>query len=143
MLKEKEKLLIKELRENSRITLVDLNKKLGIPVSTLAFMLKKLKSNVILKHYSVIDNIALGYNIRVNFEISALKKEQLKEYLTTHPNINTLSTVLNGIDYIFDAYFKTFREFVDFKDSLNQFEIKSIEEKFILEELKSEGFILK
>lgn len=142
MMKEKELILLKHLRQDSRRSLAQISKETNIPVSTLFEILKKLESKAILKHVSLIDFSRLGYSLKVNFAISSKQKQELKEFLMQCFNVNSLSSLINGYDFYAECIFKDLKEISKFKEKLEQFEIKNLEETFIVDEVKKEGFCL-
>ncbi len=142
MATEKERLLLQHLRQNSRKSLTKISRETGIPVSTLFDILKRLETRFIQKHVSLIDFSKLGYGLRINFAMSAKKKKQLKEFLMNHPNINSLFSSINGQDFYAECVFRSLKEFTEFKSGLEQFEMENVQETFVVEELKREGFIL-
>ena len=142
MVSEKEALLLKYLRGNSRISLAKISKETNIPLSTLCDSLKRLESNAIKKHVSLTNFSNIGYNIKVNFAISTGQKQKLKEFLLKHPNINSLSSLINGHDFFAECIFRDLKEVNEFKESLEKFNITKIEDTFIIDELKKEGFSL-
>ena len=127
-MKEKEAVLLKHLRQNSRKSLVKISQEENIPVSTLFDTLKKLESSIVLKHVSLIDFLKLGYGTKVHFVISSKKKQELKEFLMQNHNVNTLSSLINGYDFYVECIFKDLKEMTEFKEKLEKFEINNLEE---------------
>ena len=140
MIKEKQEVLLKHLRENSRKSLVKISKETNIPVSTLFDTLRKLESSIVLKHVSLIDFLKLGYGTKVHFVISSKKKQELKEFLMQSYNVNTLSSLINGHDFYVECIFKDLKQMTEFKEKLEKFEINNLEENFVVDEVKKEGF---
>ena len=138
-MKEKELELLKHLRNNSRRSLVRISKEINVPVSTLFDMLKRLESNIITKHVSLLDFSKLGYNIKINFAIKSKQKRELKDFLLNHSNVNTLSSSINDCDFYAECIFKEMKDMIDFKEKVESFDSK-VEENFVIEELKKEGF---
>jgi DNA-binding Lrp family transcriptional regulator len=140
MITEKETVLLQHLRKNSRKSLAQISQETNIPISTLFDMLKRLESNVIEKHVSLLDFAKLGYSLKASFIISTQQKQELKEFLLQHPNVNNLSSLINGYDFFVECVFKDFKEMVQFKEKISDFEVDDIQESFIIEELKKECF---
>ena len=143
MLKEKEEILLKHLRQNSRKSLAQISKETSIPVSTLFDSLKRLESNVILKHVSLLDFLKIGYGLKINFAVSSKQKQELKEFLMQNHNVNSLSSLVNGHDFYAECLFKDLKERTEFKEKLEKFDITTLEETFIIEEIKKENFVWK
>lgn len=128
------------LRNNSRQNLSEISKETNIPVSTLFCILKKLESTVINKHVSLIDFQRLGYGLRVHFALSSRQKGRLRDFLMRHKNVNSLHSLTNEYSFYVDCVFKDWKQLSEFKESLEQFEISRMNEIFVVEEIKKEGF---
>ncbi len=142
MLKEKDIRLIEHLRKNSRKSLAKISKETNIPISTLFDTLKKLESSVIKKHVSLLDFEKLGYSMKVNFSLKSQQKQELKKHLMQHPNINSIFSLINGYDFYVECIFRDLKQVIEFKEQLEKFNIEKLEETFIIEEVKKEGFNL-
>ena len=140
MITEKETILLKHLRQNSRKSLAKISEETSIPVSTLFDTLKKLESNVIVKHVSLLNFSKLGYSLKMCFAISTKQKQELKGFLIQSQNVNSLSSLMNGYDFYIECIFKDFKEMTEFKENLEKFQIETIDETFIVDELKKEEF---
>ncbi len=138
MVTAKEILLLKKMRNNSRKSLNSLSKELEIPTSTLFDTLKKLESDVIIRHTSLVDFSKLGYGIKVIFSINSNQKKDLREFLTVNEKVNSLYSLINGFQA--ECVFRDLKEMTEFKEKLKQFEIEELKEFFIVDEMKREGF---
>jgi len=138
MVTAKEILLLKKMRNNSRKSLNSLSKELDIPTSTLFDTLKKLESEVIIRHTSLVDFSKLGYGIKVIFSINTNQKKDLREFLIVNENVNSLSSLINGFQA--ECVFRDLKEMTEFKERLKKFEIEELKEFFIVDEMKREGF---
>ena len=142
MLKEKEAVLLQHLRQNSRKSLTEISKETKIPVSTLFDALKRLESGTIIKHVSLLNFPNLGYGLRVSFAIGTKQKNNVKKFLLHNPNVNSLYSLINGYEFLAECVFKDFKEVIDFKNALEELQATDMQEIFIVEELKREGFCL-
>lgn len=140
MLTEKELKLLTHLRRNSRKSLSKISQETKIPVSTLFDHLKRLESSVILRHVSLIDFVELGYSLKVAFVMSSKNKQELREFLFNHPNVNTLCSLINNYDFYVECIFKDLKDMTLFKEALEKFDLTNFEENFVVEEVKKEGF---
>lgn len=140
MLSEKEKELLKHLRINSRKSFAKLSKETGIPLSTLFKTLKKLESEWITKHTSLLDFSKTGHNVKAHLIISSNNKHELKEHLLQSPNVNSLSSLINEHDFYAECIFKDLKEMSEFKENLDAYDITHLEHNFIIEDIKREGF---
>ena len=141
-MKKHEKELLNLLREDSRKTLVQINKETDIPISTLANKLKSWGSSIILKHSSLIDFAKLGYTIKAGFVLQGGLKNEIERFLMNHPNVNSLYRLIGNHDIYAECVFRNMNELSDFKENITAFGIKSLEQIDLLEEIKREGFRL-
>ena len=141
MMNEKEFILLKHLRKNSRKSLAKVGEEADIPVSTLFDALKRLESGVIKKHVSLLDFNKMGYHIKVNITMSARNKNGLKEFLIRDERVNNLYCLTNDYHFFAECIFKDLKEAEDFKEKLKEFGINQLHENFVLEEIKKEEFL--
>jgi len=91
-LSKKEQVILSELRKNARTNATKIARMVDIPVTTLYNKLRtQLNKGIIVKHTTIIDFEKIGYpaNSLVLFEPTIAMRNDLKNYLTNHPNINT------------------------------------------------------
>lgn len=138
-MKEKETILLRHLRKNSRKSLSEISQKTKIPVSTLFEKLKNLESSVIKRHTTFIDFSKVGYNLKVGFSIKAKDKEDMEYFLMKNESINNLYSTLGTYDFFAECIFKDMKELSKFKESLTNKTMK-IEETFIVDDVKKEDF---
>lgn len=141
MLKEKELILLQHLRQNSRKSLAKISKETNIPISTLFDTLKGLESNIITKHVSLLDFSKLGYSLKANFAIRSKQKQRLKEFLMQNQNVNSLFSLINGFDFYAECVFRDLKQLIEFREQVENYDIKKLEETFIVDEIKKEGFV--
>ncbi len=96
--------ILKELRDNGRISYRDLSRKVGIPESTIRFRVDKLVKNGIIKQFTVlVDESALGYTISALIEIrydSAVDREELESELRSLKNVVMAYSITGDYDYV-------------------------------------------
>ena len=135
-----EKILLRYLRENSRRSLTKISKETNIPVSTLYDNLRKLQQEVISKHISLVDFRKVGYYLKVNFVLGSLNRKPLRDFLLTNYNVNSLSSLMNNeYDFFAECVFKNMKELTEFKEQLENLEIKNQQEIFVVEDIKRES----
>ena len=141
---QKDLQIIAHLRTDARMSLTKMSRNTHIPVSTIFDRLKFYEDNLFLKHTTLIRFDKLGFNTRANVMIKVdreLKKEA-QEYLSKHTNVNSVSRINNGFDFIFEAVFVNIRELEEFLELLDQkFKIENKEVYYIVEDIKKEGFM--
>ncbi|MDD5331526.1 MAG: Lrp/AsnC family transcriptional regulator [Candidatus Nanoarchaeia archaeon] len=133
----REILILKELRKNSRSSLVELSDATGYPMSTIFYKLKKLNC-LIDKHTSLINFDSLNY-LKVNFILNS--KNNIKDFLTENKNLNNASKITNG--YLVQGVFKNLKEVDSFIEELANLDIEVIERHDIIETIQQEEFLVK
>ena len=144
MLSPHELKLIAELRQNARKNLTLISRNIRMPVSTIFDKLKKYENTLITKHCSLIDFSKLGYGTKATI-ILKVKREQrddVREYLMNHFNINSLYRVNNGYDFMVEAVFRDIKDMEEFLEALEDTHtIKKKEVYYIINEIKREAFM--
>jgi len=137
--------VISHLRNNSREKITKISRKEKIPVTTLYDKIRaQEKKGIIIKHITLLNFAKLGYHTRAVLAVTVgvEKREQLKTYLMSHPNVNSLYRVDAGNDFIFEVVFEDtskLQEFIDKTELLfAPFMIKTYN---ILQELRKEEFL--
>lgn len=138
MLTRNEIMILAQLRQNSRQTLSSISRKTGVPVSTVYERVKQHEGTVIKKFTSILDFPALGFNIRAKVLVKGKKKE-LRKFLTTNKNINSVFEVSGNHNFIVDCIFKYMSEMKDFMEKLDEL-CKKKEVYFVTNEIKREAF---
>lgn len=144
MLKKKDILLMAYLRQNARMKLTSLSKLTNLPVSTIFDRIKTNEGELILKHVSVLDFAKMGFSTKASIMLRVAKedKNKAKEFLEKHHNVNTLSRINNGFDFLIEGVFKGMNELEEFLEFLDEkFRVKSKEVHYIIEEIRKESFM--
>ena len=141
MLKEKDIEIIKHLRKNARVSLADISRETGTPISTVFDKLNRFENTVINKHATLLNFPALGYALKVNFLVKCKDRDKVKDFLTNHKNVNTLYRVNNGSDFFIEAIFKDMNEMEEFSEALEDLGLYKSEKYHVIEELKKEDFM--
>ena len=143
-LNQKDLKIIAHLRNDARMPLTKMSKKVQIPVSTIFDRLKANENKLIIKHTSLLDFSRLGYHTRANIAVKVNKehKEELKNYLVTRQNTNSVYKINNGFDFMIEGIFTHIKDMEEFIDELeNKFNIEDKKFFFIIEDLKKEAFM--
>ncbi|OGM02985.1 hypothetical protein A3K72_02540 [Candidatus Woesearchaeota archaeon RBG_13_36_6] len=144
MIQKKDLQIISNLRANSRQTLTDMSKKTRIPISTIYDRLKVNEGNLIKRHTCLLDFNKIGFTTRakVLIKVDRTVREDVKEYLMKHRNINSLVKINNNYDFLFEAVFKQIKELEEFLEQLEEkFKIRSKQVYYIIEDVKRESFL--
>ncbi len=143
-MKNKELLFLANLRANARETLTKMSKNTSIPISTIFDMLKQHEKSIIKKHTALIDFSKLGFGTRVTLTLKVNKdqRDDLREYLTRHYNVNSVYKINNGFDFLVEGVFRSIKDLEDFIEGLDEkFRIRSKQIYYIVEDIKREDFL--
>lgn len=90
-LDEKDFEILKIIRDNAQISLLDIAEKIKLSPDAVSYRLKKMEESVIIAFTPVINYHALGYNVHVlMMNLSGLdkqKEKKLNDFMKTNPNI--------------------------------------------------------
>lgn len=121
MLQPKDRLIIEELRKDSRRKLTQLSEQTRIPVSTLHDRLKKLRQNNQVRLVTLPDYKRLRMPLQSWVLLDAPDREAAREHLAHHPHVNTVLLVNNGADFAVQAVFSDFADYDAFLEELRGF----------------------
>ena len=144
MIQKKDLQIISNLRANSRQTLTNMSRSTNIPISTIYDRLKANNGGLIERHTCLLDFNKLGFTTRAKVLLRADKstREDLKQHLKKHKNINSLSKINNNYDFLFEAVFRQIKELEEFLESLEEnYKVKSKQVFYIIEDVKRESFL--
>ena len=115
--------LLKLIAKNSRISAVDMATKLKIPLTTIAFRIKKLEQKKIIEGYRFIfDFEKLGYEY-YKVDIVLDETSRLNQFITyahAHPNIVYIDQTIGASDFEFDLEVRNKKEFLKIIEELRQ-----------------------
>src|SRR3989338_7081393 len=105
---KKDFILMTFFRNNARENLTRISRLTAIPVSTIFDKLREYEKDLIKKHATLVDFRKLGFDIRANllFKISREQRDDFKDFLIKHENINSVFKVNNGFDFLVETVFK-------------------------------------
>jgi DNA-binding Lrp family transcriptional regulator len=141
MIDQQDLKVLKKLRADSRATLTAMSNSLGMPVSTVFEKVKKLRKSVVVKCVDLVDFEKLGFVVRANFMVRTeeRKREQLKELVLKHKNVNSVFRTNNGFDFFIETIFSDMKQLNAFCEQLDLLRAKR-RMHFVVEELKRECF---
>ena len=145
-MKNRQNLLISELREDSREKLTSISKRTKIPVSTLYETLKQLRKDTILRNTVLLNFTKMGFHTRAHIILKVLhtEKEELRRHLYCHDNVNNVFKINNGFDFIIETVHKNIKELDDFIEVINRrFCIESLQLHYLIDDVKREGFVVR
>ena len=116
------------LSKNSRITAVDISKKVKLSVDAIAKRIKKLEKSGVIKHYNIVPNEAkfpyLHYKVLIGFRnISEDRERSIREYCRNNPNIVYIVKSLGQWEFEVDLEVESTEQFreimMDIKTKFN------------------------
>lgn len=124
----KERKLISSLRKNGREKIKRIAEDNNFPVSTMFDTLKRLEDMGIVDHRTHVDFEKLGFPIRQFHAVksSLSSRDKLAKFLAKVPNVNSISVINSGYDYLFETIFRNQKEAQEFEDALQK--------KFLIQE---------
>ena len=146
MFSKKDAQIISHLRNNARKKITHISKELKIPVTTVYDKVRAHEKKFVKKHVTLLDFSKLGLNAKASVAIKVERnsKEELQKFLMGHPNVNSLSKINFGSDFLAEVVFKNIADVENFVESLERnYSISQIQIFSIIEELKKEEFLTK
>lgn len=143
-MKKKEMLLFCLLRRNARETLTNLSRQSRIPISTIYDRIGVFRRDLLKKYTAIVDWQKLGFNTRANIVLKVNKgqKEEMREFLENHQNVNTLIKINNGYDFLVETVFKNVSDVEEFLEVLEErYVVKTKQVFYVIEDIKRESFM--
>ena len=120
--------LLNELRRDSRRSLTEISIRTGIPLSSVFKILARLEKELICRYAAFVDFTKLGYPLKTGVFLKAAIKNELEDFLSRNPSLNTFLRVSGEYDYFAELLFRDMKDCQDFIDSLKDNElIKKLE----------------
>lgn len=142
---KKDLLMIAHLRDDARITLTNLSKKICMPISTCYERLKAFKRTGLIRPTILIDFSVLGgYSTRVMIAIKVNReiRDEVEGYLVRHQNVNTVLRVNNGYSFLVESIWKNLTDSEDFiEDLIEKYHIEEKKVFYVIGEIKRESFL--
>lgn len=145
-LKRSDKLILKELRKNSREKLTKIAKRTGVALSTVFDRVNILKKELQLRNTTLMEFGKLNYGVKAHIVVGVEKTERilLRRYLTENKKTNNLYKINNGFDFLVELIFFDIKEYEDFLEELKgAFKITKFETHIIVKDIIRERFFTK
>ena len=146
MLSKKDAEIISHLRNNARKKITHISREMKIPVTTIYDKVRAHEKTFVKNHVTFLDFPILVLNAKANIAIKVERssKEELQKFLMGHPNVNSLSKINFGSDFLAEVDFKSIADVENFVESLERnYSISQIQIFSVIEELKKEEFLTK
>ncbi len=144
MMQKKDLLILSNLRKDARMSLTNMSKATHIPISTIFDRLRMHEVGLIKKHTSLIDFEKLGFNTRANvcIKVDKSKREELREHLSKHQNVNSVFKINNGYDFLAEVVFHNIKDLEEFMENLEErFNVTQTQVYYLIEDIKREEFM--
>lgn len=144
MMSKKDLLILSSLRKDARMSLTNMSKSIRIPISTIFDRLRIHETNIIKKHTSLIDFEKLGYNTRANVCLKVDKdcREQARQFLVKHQNVNSVYKINNGYDFLIEAIFNNIKDLEQFLELMEEkYDARERQVYYLIEDIKREEFM--
>lgn len=121
-IQDKEKQLLVALRKNGRARVSNVAKQHGVPTSTMTDALHRLEQEGLVRHTTDIDFEKIGFPVHIlgTLQTSTPQRYNLREYLQSQQQVNTLHEINDGHDYYFEALFRNTKDKRDWVEALEQ-----------------------
>lgn len=134
-MKQKQRMILSELRKNSRQHITQIAANLGMDKSTCSDNFKAIKP-YILQHTTLIDFAKLGYSFRMNFILKNERKAL--NLLMKSRHINSIQETKNNKLFVWGV-FKSMEQAYSLKEELENLGVKNIQLSDVIEEIKKES----
>ena len=131
--------LLNLIKENARISLLELSKKLKMTAAGVKYKLKNLEKNKVIVAYKLLlDSSKLGYEYyKVDLELEDINIiPSLKQFILQHPNVIYQDIVVGGSDFEFDCELRNQQDFYKLIDELKALVPQKIRRYFYYKAVK-------
>ena len=145
-LEETDKKIVNAIIENSRLSLRQIAKKIGVSVATVMHHMQKLEKDKIIKKFTAqIDYEKVGYDIEVLIEMRISKGRLLdvEKKIATHPNVFAVYDITGSFDAAILARFESRRQMDNFLKKIQTYEfVERTETKLVLKTIKEDNILI-
>jgi Lrp/AsnC family transcriptional regulator for asnA, asnC and gidA len=137
--------ILKLLKQNSRMSYLEMSRRMNISDATVQFRIKRLKEHGIIKNFTItVDPLSIGYVVAAIMlvQIDADKHDAAKNALSMIPEIPEIYSVLGEYDLFIKVYARSLEELNELiNDKIRSIEgIEDLLEIVIVERVKEESF---
>jgi Lrp/AsnC family transcriptional regulator for asnA, asnC and gidA len=137
--------ILRLLKQNSRMSYLEMSRQMGISDATIQLRIKRLKERGIIKKFTVtLDPASIGYVVAAIMlvQIDADRHDVAKNTLSKIPEISEIYSVLGEYDLFIKVWARSLEELNEFiNDKIRSIEgIKDLLEIVIVERVKEDSF---
>ncbi|MFC1722821.1 Lrp/AsnC family transcriptional regulator [Nanoarchaeota archaeon] len=141
-MRRKDLLILGYLRSNARQRLTHISRRTHVPVTTIYDNVRKYEKDFIIKHASLLDFRKLGFNAKTNLAIKVAKKTEVLDYLSSHPNVNSMYRTDSEYDFLVELVFRELRDVDLFiKNLAEQFDVEKTLVMNLTSDIRREDFL--
>ena len=133
--------LIQCLRSNSRMSLKEMSRATGVSQAALGRALAAAEKGHIVRYVSLLEPQLAGFGIRVNYIVRGRDEGRLVNFIALNPNVNSCSRLAERGLLAIECFFRDMKELDGFREGVVGARAKIVDEAFVTEELKREGFM--
>jgi Lrp/AsnC family transcriptional regulator for asnA, asnC and gidA len=142
-LDEVDRVILRNLRENARMSLQEMSRRSGISDATIQFRLKRMKANKVIEQFTIMSNpAATGYQITAIMLVQTdnEKHDQVVKALAKVPEITEVYGILGEHDLFLKVWSKSLEELNTLiNDRIRSIEgIEDLHEIVVVERAKDE-----
>ena len=139
-MKQKDLKILQELRRNSRQSITNIGNLAGVPLSSTFKKVNRIEKSFIRKYVSIVDFDRLGFSVRISLVLKSKNRDELKNFLVGHPNVNSLYRISQDFDFFVETVFPNMLAFENFIEELNNF-VSEKKAFHIINDLRTEDFV--
>jgi DNA-binding Lrp family transcriptional regulator len=141
MIEETDRRIVGYLRRNARVSLTEVAKDVGLPVSTVYDRMRRIERTHLSRHASLLDMKDYA-RMAVVLRLEPQRRAAVLEFLKKHENVNSLYRINHGFDCIAELVFPSMVRLHDFVRDLNTgFGVLECHTYAIVDDLKREEFV--
>ena len=112
--------ILGHLRNDGRMCLTTMSRKIGMPVSTIHEKLKQYKAKGYVQPSLLLNFEKMGFTAHAHILLRVRNKHKPKlfDFLNNHKNVNRLYQINNGWNLLAEVVFKNMKELEKFVDKL-------------------------
>lgn len=137
---ETDKKILNTLVDNSKYSLREIAKKVGVSTATVMHRLNRLeKEKIINKYTTIVDYEKIGFDVEVLIEVRISKGKlfQVEKEIANHPNVFAVYDLTGGFDAAILARFKTRRQMDNFLKKIQTYDfVERTNTRLILNTIK-------
>ena len=135
---EKERRILRELRNDARQPLAGIAKKLGVSEALVGRCFREA-GHYCLKHTALIDLEKLGHFYRMNFAVKARDRKFMLKLLEDSAQVNNLYALKGEFDFYAECIFENISKAHEFHEKLQDASEK-VQKNEVTDDLKREAF---